>query len=72
MLDLPAALILGVVGGLLGALFVQIFLTCVVLRKKYITTNARKVWEAVIFVVITTSTFYLTVVLSTNKCIPIS
>ena len=71
MLDLPAALILGVIGGLLGALFVQIFLTCVVLRKKYITTNARKVWEAVIFVVITTSTFYLTVVFRKNKCIPI-
>ena len=70
MLDLPAALILGVLGGLLGALFVQIFLTCVVLRKKYITTNARKVWEAVFFVVVTTSTFYFTVLFRNNKCIP--
>ena len=70
MLDLPAALILGVAGGLLGALFVQIFLTCDVLRKKYITTNARKVWETVFFVVVTNSTFYLFVVLSNNKCIP--
>lgn len=69
ILDLPAAIILGIIGGLLGALFIFTAFKLAIYRKKYINTNLKKILECVIFAIVTTSCFYLVVVLRTNQCV---
>lgn len=68
MLDLPAAIILGIICGLLGALFIYISVAINIYRKKYITSNFRKIAECVLFGFITASCFYGVVVLRKNNC----
>jgi|APSaa5957512535_1039671.scaffolds.fasta_scaffold126650_2 chloride channel 7 len=55
---LPAAIILGLIGGFLGAGFVYINFKVNGWRKKIITSNRRKVIEAVIFAFVTASVFF--------------
>jgi len=72
ILDLPAALILGVVGGLLGAFFINITLWNSIWRKKFVTTPWRKVFECIAFAFVTSSVFYGVVCARKNNCKPIA
>lgn len=56
--SIPAAIILGIICGLLGALFVVVNSRVNKLRKRIITKNWVKVLEAVIFAFCTSSAFY--------------
>lgn len=71
MLALPAAIVLGVVTGLLGALFIHCSITMGMYRKKFINTPIKKVIEALILAFVTSSTFYAVVVWRRNVCNPI-
>ena len=66
--DLPAAITLGIVAALMGALFVHVAIHLSICRKKYITTKMRKVIECGIFAIVTSSVFYLTVLLVSKNC----
>lgn len=68
MLALPAAIILGGVTGLLGALFIHCSISLGMYRKKYINTPIKRVIEALIFAFVTSSTFYAVVVWRRNIC----
>lgn len=72
ILDLPAGIILGVICGLLGALFIAVAIRLAVLRKMYINTSIRKVIEAVVFAFITASTFYMIVSIWSGNCVSIT
>lgn len=56
--DAVVAVILGVICGLLGALFVSVYSNLGVLRKKYVNTNLKKVIEVLIFSLATSSVFF--------------
>ena len=68
ILDLPAAVIMGIVSGLLGALFISSVFFLGTYRKKYVNTNIRKVIECVVFALVTSSCFYAVVALRENQC----
>jgi H+/Cl- antiporter ClcA len=72
ILDLPAGVILGVICGLLGALFISVSIRLAMVRKMYINTSIRKVVEAVFFAFITASIFYLIVSIWSDNCISIT
>lgn len=69
ILDLPAAVILGAIGGLLGALFIAVSIRLGMLRKMYINTSIRKVLEALVFAFITASVFYAIVYAYRDECV---
>lgn len=56
--DAPIAIFLGLVAGLLGALFVDINARLSVLRKKIINTNLKKMIEVILFSFVTASLFF--------------
>jgi H+/Cl- antiporter ClcA len=56
--DAVVAVILGIICGLLGALFVSVYSNLGVLRKKYVNTNFKKILEVLIFSLATSSVFY--------------
>lgn len=56
--DAGVAVLLGIISGLLGALFVSVYSNLGVLRKKYVNTNFKKVVEVLIFSLATSSAFY--------------
>ena len=58
MLDLPAAIIIGVFCGLLGAFFINFSIAMGIQRKKYVNTNNKKVIEACFVAFLTASCFY--------------
>ena len=60
--DLPAAIILGIVCGLLGAFFIGVSVRVGAFRKLYVATPWRKVVECVIFSFVTVTCFYLAIV----------
>lgn len=68
ILDLPAAIILGVVAGLLGAFFIYVNVNVNILRKKYVNTNVKKIIECVLFAFVTSSAFYGMVAVRPNNC----
>jgi len=70
MLDLPAAIILGVICGLLGAFFIYTSISLSMLRKKYVNTNFKKVFECVMFAFVTASVFFGVVLLRSDECRP--
>jgi H+/Cl- antiporter ClcA len=67
---LPAAIILGIVCGCLGALFINITVWNGVWRKKIVNTNAKKVIECIAVAFITASIFYAVVTIRKNNCKP--
>lgn len=72
--DAIAAIFIGIVCGLLGALFVAVFSNMGVLRKKLITTNSKKIAETLFFSIATTSTFFwLSAYSASNSenCVPV-
>jgi len=69
MLDIPAALVIGSICGLLGALFISINTRLTICRKKYINTGPRKLIEAFCLASITALTFYMVTFSRRNDCI---
>jgi H+/Cl- antiporter ClcA len=69
--DLPAAIILGIVCGLLGAFFIGVSVRVGTLRKLYVATPWRKVVECVMFSFVTVTCFYLVIVARQDNCAPI-
>jgi hypothetical protein len=70
LLDLPAALVIGAVCGLLGSLFIFINSNLAIKRKKYINTPFKKVAEVVFFGLLTSSVFYLVTFSRRYECVP--
>lgn len=68
LLDLPAAVIIGVVCGLLGSLFIFVNINLGILRKRYITKNWQKIAEALTFAFISASIFFGVVVAREGDC----
>lgn len=58
MSTLPAAVILGVVCGLLGAFFIWVNTNLSKKRKMYVTKNWHKILEVLLFSLATSSAFY--------------
>lgn len=56
--DAPAAVLIGVIAGLLGALFVNVNARLSVMRKKLINTPTKKIIEVMFFSFITSSVFF--------------
>ena len=69
LLDLPAAIIIGIICALLGSLFIFVNVNLAILRKKFLTKNWMKILEAVMFAFVSTSLFFSVVVLRKNDCI---
>ena len=55
---IPGAIVCGAITGLLGGIFVIVNSNLGLLRKKYITSNVAKIFEAIFFSIATTSVFY--------------
>ena len=55
---IPAAIILGVICGVLGAFFIYVNTNLNIKRKKYITKNWQKLLEVALFSIATSSAFY--------------
>lgn len=73
--DAPAAIVIGIICGLLGALFVFVYSNLMVFRKYYINTNFRKILEVLVLSLATSSAFYWLSAFSSsfpNNCKPIS
>ena len=66
MLDIPAAIVLGIVTGLLGALFIYVSISLQMYRKHFITTNFRKIIECLLFAFATSTAFYVVVAFRGN------
>ena len=62
LLDIPAAVVLGIITGLLGSLFIYVNINLGVLRKRYINTNTKKIIEALCFAFASASIFFGVVV----------
>jgi len=71
VLDIPAGILLGVICGLLGALFIWVGINLGMWRKKHIDTPIKKVLEVVLFAFVTASSFYLVVWLRKDNCVDI-
>ena len=63
---IPCAFIVGIICGVLGGIFVIINSNMGIIRKKYITKNWLKIIEAIIFSILTTTTFYWLPTVVTN------
>lgn len=61
LLDLPAAVIIGVVTGLLGSLFIYVNVNLAILRKRYIKHNWQKILEAIVFSFVSATIFFCVV-----------
>ena len=68
LVDLPAAFIIGAACGCLGSLFIYVNINLAILRKKYVNTNAKKIFEALFFAVLTSSVFFGAVLARRNNC----
>jgi H+/Cl- antiporter ClcA len=72
LVDLPSAIIIGIITGLMGALFVHVSTGLGIWRKKFVNSYKRKVFECVVFAFVTSSAFYAVVVARKNNCRPLS
>ena len=66
--DVVVAIVLGIVCGLLGALFIHIYSYMHIFRKKFINTGPKKVFEVVLFSFVTCSVFFWFSDLLNVKC----
>jgi len=69
LLDIPAALVIGAVCGVLGSLFIYVNVSLGVYRKKYINTKTKKILETVFFAFMTSTLFFLVTLSRKNECI---
>lgn len=60
--DMPAAIVIGAVCGLLGSFFIFVNISLGIYRKRYINTNWKKICEGLFFAFITSSIFFSVVV----------
>lgn len=72
MMDLPASIVIGIVCGLLGALFIGVNISLAVYRKKNIKKNWMKIVEACLFAFLTATCFFFAVVWLDEECYPTS
>lgn len=70
LLDLPAAIVLGILCGLLGAAFINFTLWSGKIRKQYVNTNVKKVLECMFMAFLTATAFYCVVIARKNECKP--
>lgn len=68
LLDLPAAVVIGIVCGLLGSFFIFVNINLAIYRKKYISKNWMKIAEAVGFSFLSCSIFFGCVVARQGSC----
>ena len=68
LLDIPAAVVIGIVCGLLGSFFIFVNINLGILRKKYITKNWHKIVEALFFAFGSASLFFGVVNARKNNC----
>jgi chloride channel 7 len=54
-----AAGVIGIVGGIIGSLFIRVNNQVNIIRKKFLTTKGRKILEALVLVTITSTVFFL-------------
>ena len=66
--DIPAAIVIGVVCGLLGSFFIFVNINLGIVRKKYINTNWKKITEALVFAFLSASIFFGVVAARKNNC----
>ena len=69
LLDIPAALVIGAVCGVLGSLFIYVNVSLGVYRKKYINTKTKKILETIFFAFLTSTLFFLVTLSRKNECI---
>jgi H+/Cl- antiporter ClcA len=69
--DLISFGIMGVIGGVLGALFCFVNYTMGKIRKKYLTNNWRKYFETLLYVFLTGTLMYFAPLLTQNDCYPV-
>jgi len=67
--ELSGACIIGLVCGVMGAIFIRVQIILLKLRKKSVLRNWQKVLEVSMFSAFTATTFFL-VAITLNKCIP--
>jgi hypothetical protein len=70
--DIVAAVLFGVVCGLLGSFFIYVQTKMIKFRKMNITTNSRKIIEGVFFAFVTAAGFYSAVLLTRETCLKAS
>lgn len=68
LLDLPAAVVIGVVCGLLGSFFIFVNINLGILRKKYITKNWMRIVEAILFALVSSCIFFGVVYARRTDC----
>jgi len=68
LLDLPAAIVIGVICGLLGSFFIYVNINLGILRKKYLTKNWHKILEALFFAFLSASVFFGAVLARSGNC----
>lgn len=68
LLDIPAAIVIGIVCGLLGAFFIHFTCWSGMQRKKYVNTPVKKVCEAAFMAFITATAFYCVVISRSGGC----
>lgn len=66
LFDFPASIVLGVITGLLGALFIHVSNSLQMYRKHFVASNIRKILECLFFAFVTSSAFYLVVAFRGN------
>jgi H+/Cl- antiporter ClcA len=68
MSDGLIAILLGIIAGLLGAFFINVYSRLGVLRKKMINTNLKKILEVIFFSFVTSTLFYWLSAAAGNHC----
>lgn len=66
--DIPAAVVIGIVCGLMGSFFIFVNINLSMLRKKYINKNWKKITEALFFAFMSASIFFSVVVARKGNC----
>jgi H+/Cl- antiporter ClcA len=66
--SVPAAIVIGVLGGIIGALFIRVNNRINYFRKKILNQKWKKVLETVILIILTVSAFWLAAAL--RQCVP--
>lgn len=68
--DIPAAVVIGIICGLLGSFFIFVNVHLAIKRKRYINTNWKKILEAMFFAFLSASVFFGVVCARKNDCRP--